>query len=61
MDCDWRSLGATRRDRRLKMMSLRVPVDWITILAGYFTDKGLDLSSGLRLAISEYMYREGLK
>ena len=53
--------AGTRKDRRLKMMSLRVPADWITILAGHFTDKGLDLSSGVRLTLSEYMDREGLK
>ena len=53
--------AATREDRKLKMMSLRVPADWIMILAGHFTDKGLDLSSGLRLWIGERMEREGLK
>ena len=52
---------ATRRDRRLKMISLRVPEDWIPILAGHFTDRGLDLSSGVRLALSEYMDSRGLK
>ena len=53
--------AATREDRKLKMMSLRVPEEWITILAGYFTDKGLDVSSGLRLWIGERMEQEGLK
>ena len=53
--------AATRRDRKLKMVSLRVPEDWIPILAGYFTDQGLDLSSGVRLALSEYMDSRGLK
>ncbi len=54
--------GAARReDRNLKMMSVRIPTEWIEILAGHFTGKGLDLSSGLRLVIGEYMDTEGLK
>lgn len=56
-----RSLGATREDRKLKMMSPWVQADWITILAGHFTDKELDVSSGRRLWIGERMNEEGLK
>lgn len=45
----------------MKLMSLRLPESWKGRLRAHFANNGLDLSSGLRLAISEYMDREGLK
>ena len=44
-----------------KLMSLRLPASWKKELQAHFADKGLDLSSGLRLWIGERMEEEGLK
>ena len=55
------ALSSTGRDRKLKLTSVRLPGDWMDTLSAYFSGKGLDLSSGLRLWIGERMEQEGLK
>ena len=42
-------------------MSLRLSKTWRDILRVHFKDRGLDLSSGIRYALSRYMDSEGLK
>ena len=44
-----------------ELMSLRLPASWRERLRAHFKAKGVDLLNGLRLALSEYMDREGLK
>lgn len=38
-----------------------MPVAWKKTLTAHFKSQGLDLSSGIRLALSRYMSEEGLK
>ena len=41
-------------------MSLRLPRAWRDKLRAHFKSRGVDLSNGIRYALSEYMEREGL-
>ena len=42
-------------------MSLRLPKTWRDALRVHFKSQGLDLSSGIRYALSQYMDAEELK
>ena len=53
--------GIPVEDSGMVLMSLRLPGSWRERLRAHFRAKGVDLSNGLRLALSEYMEREGLK
>ncbi len=44
-----------------KLINLRLPAAWRARLKAHFKSQGQDFSNGLRLAISQYMEREGLK
>lgn len=48
------------KDMQTKLISLRILEIWEVRLKTHFKSKGVVFSSGLRLAISEYMEREGL-
>ncbi len=43
-----------------KLISLRIPEAWQDRLKVHYKSKGLDFSNGVRLALSQYMDREGL-
>ena len=45
----------------LKAISLKMPESWIGVLKAHFKAKGLGLSLGVRMALSEYMDREVLR
>lgn len=44
-----------------ELISIRIPAAWRARLKAHFKSQGQDFSNGLRLAISQYMEREGLK
>ena len=45
----------------LRAISLKMPESWIDGLKVHFKSKGLGLSQGIRMALSEYMDRESLR
>ncbi len=47
-------------DMQPELISLRVPGAWRARLKVHFKSRGLDFSNGVRLALSQYMEREGL-
>ena len=47
--------------QRLKLFNIRLVDADKEILRQHFRNKGLDLSSGVRMVLYEYMEREGLK
>ena len=61
-----RKKGAAPQDEKdledpLKAISLKMPESWIGVLKAHFKAKGLGLSHGVRMALSEYMDQEGLR
>ncbi len=45
----------------LKAISLKMRESWIEALKAHFKEKGLGLSHGIRMALSEYMDRENMR
>ncbi len=45
----------------LKAISLKMPESWIGVLKVHFKAKGLGLSHGIRMLVSEYLDKEGLR
>ncbi len=43
-----------------ELISIRIPAAWRARLKVHYKSKGLDFSNGVRLALSQYMEREGL-
>ena len=54
---------AMKRDKseKLKLFNIRLLDKDREILREHFRNKGLDLSSGIRMVLCEYMENEGLK
>ncbi len=48
------------KDMQPELISLRIPGAWRARLKVHFKSQGQDFSNGLRLAIAQYMQREGL-
>ncbi len=44
----------------LELITVRMPAAWQAILKAHYKSHGQDFSNGLRLALSQYMEREGL-
>ena len=49
-----------KKDEPLKMFSLRLHRKDMELLRVYFKTMGLNLSTGIRMIIKEYMEREGI-
>lgn len=48
------------KDMQPELISIRIPAAWRVSLKAHFKNKGLDFSNGVRLALSQYMEKEGL-
>ncbi len=47
-------------DMQPELISIRIPAAWRARLKAHFKSQGQDFSNGVRLALSQYMQREGL-
>lgn len=53
--------GGRRKRQRMKIIKVGMPEKDIEIFRAYMEDQGLNLSAGIRLAVSKYMQQEGIK
>ena len=56
-----RDLDQYSEKRELKNISLRLPVDDLAVMTRYFRSRGLNLSNGIRMWLSDRIEQEELR
>jgi len=53
--------GGRKKRQRMQIIKVGLPERDLEVFRAHMEDQGLNLSAGVRLAVSQYMQKEGLK